>query len=109
MAMSRTGTPSEHAPHPSAISTRALSRTRKLTRAAAAAMAAAALLLPAGEAHAATTRTVAHCAHHTTGKCAPWIRHPRGATAQCKDGTFSYSTHFSGTCSHHRGVRYWFK
>ncbi|WP_269857234.1 DUF3761 domain-containing protein [Streptomyces sp. RPT161] len=43
------------------------------------------------------------------GHLPPWVRHPRGATAQCKDGTFSYSAHFSGTCSHHRGVRYWFK
>ncbi|GJF27699.1 hypothetical protein KNE206_03990 [Kitasatospora sp. NE20-6] len=29
--------------------------------------------------------------------------------AECKDGTVSYSTSFSGTCSHHGGVRYWFK
>jgi competence protein ComEC len=32
---------------------------------------------------------------------------PRGATAQCRDGTFSYSTHHSGTCSHHHGVAQW--
>jgi hypothetical protein len=30
--------------------------------------------------------------------------HPAGATAKCNDGTFSYSAHHSGTCSHHRGV-----
>ncbi len=29
--------------------------------------------------------------------------------AKCKDGTWSYSKHFSGTCSHHHGVKYWFK
>jgi hypothetical protein len=34
--------------------------------------------------------------------------HPAGATAQCNDGTFSYSAHRSGTCSHHGGVAVWF-
>jgi hypothetical protein len=29
---------------------------------------------------------------------------PAGATAQCKDGTFSMSAHHSGTCSRHGGV-----
>ena len=32
---------------------------------------------------------------------------PPGATAQCRDGTYSYSTHHSGTCSHHGGVAVW--
>jgi len=32
---------------------------------------------------------------------------PPGATAQCKDGTYSYSQHHSGTCSHHGGVAVW--
>jgi hypothetical protein len=32
---------------------------------------------------------------------------PAGATAQCRDGTFSYSQHHSGTCSHHDGVAAW--
>src|SRR5947209_12012653 len=32
---------------------------------------------------------------------------PPGATAVCKDGTYSYSKHHSGTCSHHGGVRRW--
>jgi hypothetical protein len=30
--------------------------------------------------------------------------HPAGATAKCNDGTFSYSAHHSGSCSHHQGV-----
>jgi hypothetical protein len=30
-----------------------------------------------------------------------------GATAQCVDGTYSYSQHRSGTCSHHGGVERW--
>lgn len=32
---------------------------------------------------------------------------PAGATAQCGDGTYSYSQHHSGTCSHHGGVATW--
>jgi hypothetical protein len=34
-------------------------------------------------------------------------RDPRGATARCSDGTYSYSEHASGTCSHHGGVSRW--
>lgn len=33
---------------------------------------------------------------------------PDGATATCRDGTYSYSQHRSGTCSHHGGVEDWF-
>ena len=32
---------------------------------------------------------------------------PAGATAQCADGTYSFSQHRSGTCSHHGGVAKW--
>jgi hypothetical protein len=32
---------------------------------------------------------------------------PSGATALCKDGSYSYSQHRSGTCSGHGGVRTW--
>jgi hypothetical protein len=32
---------------------------------------------------------------------------PSGATAQCADGTYSFSQHHSGTCSHHGGVAQW--
>jgi hypothetical protein len=32
---------------------------------------------------------------------------PAGASAQCNDGTYSFSKHHSGTCSHHCGVRRW--
>ncbi|MFJ3765243.1 DUF3761 domain-containing protein [Streptomyces sp. NPDC090082] len=32
---------------------------------------------------------------------------PAGATAQCNDGSFSYSAHRRGTCSHHGGVAVW--
>ncbi|MFE7312513.1 DUF3761 domain-containing protein [Streptomyces sp. NPDC057555] len=49
------------------------------------------------------------CAHHTTGVCGTGIKHPPGVMAQCNDGSWSRSKHFSGTCSRHKGVRYWFK
>jgi hypothetical protein len=32
---------------------------------------------------------------------------PPGATARCRDGTYSFSHHHSGTCSHHGGVAEW--
>jgi hypothetical protein len=32
---------------------------------------------------------------------------PAGATAKCQDGTYSFSQHRSGTCSHHGGVAEW--
>jgi len=32
---------------------------------------------------------------------------PPGATARCRDGTYSLSQHRSGTCSHHGGVATW--
>jgi Protein of unknown function (DUF3761) len=32
---------------------------------------------------------------------------PGGATAVCRDGTYSFSQHRSGTCSHHGGVAKW--
>lgn len=32
---------------------------------------------------------------------------PDGATAQCRDGTYSFSQNRRGTCSHHGGVDEW--
>ena len=40
-------------------------------------------------------------AHTVTGSA------PAGASAKCRDGTFSFSQHHSGTCSHHGGVASW--
>jgi len=37
----------------------------------------------------------------------PSNNHPAGATAICKDGTYSYSQNRRGTCSHHGGVKTW--
>jgi hypothetical protein len=33
---------------------------------------------------------------------------PAGATARCRDGTYSYSASRRGTCSHHGGVAVWY-
>jgi hypothetical protein len=45
---------------------------------------------------------------NSSGKCvhSP-SSEPSGATAKCRDGTYSYSQHASGTCSHHGGVGRW--
>lgn len=40
-------------------------------------------------------------AHTVTGTA------PGGATAQCRDGSYSFSQHRSGTCSRHGGVAQW--
>lgn len=32
---------------------------------------------------------------------------PAGATAECRDGTYSFSKSRRGTCSHHGGVKRW--
>lgn len=34
---------------------------------------------------------------------------PAGATARCRDGTFSFSMSRRGTCSHHGGVARWLR
>jgi hypothetical protein len=34
---------------------------------------------------------------------------PQGASAQCRDGSYSFSAHRSGTCSRHGGVAAWMK
>jgi Protein of unknown function (DUF3761)/Bacterial SH3 domain len=33
---------------------------------------------------------------------------PAGATARCRDGSYSFSQHRRGTCSHHGGVAVWY-
>ncbi len=39
---------------------------------------------------------------------AQYSSQPAGATAQCEDGSYSFSQHRSGTCSHHGGVLIWY-
>ena len=45
---------------------------------------------------------VVHSAAHSVSGQAP-----AGASAKCRDGTFSFSQHHSGACSHHGGVANW--
>lgn len=45
--------------------------------------------------------TVHSPAHTQKGKA------PAGASAQCRDGTYSFSRSHRGTCSHHGGVAAW--
>lgn len=78
----------------------------KVRGAVAAAMMVGALLVPVA---VATDAAAATCARHTTGVCKANSPHPRGATAKCKDDSYSYSAHARGTCSHHRGVKYWYR
>lgn len=48
---------------------------------------------------------------NVSGHCVPRPRRsptpPAGATARCRDGTYSFSEHRSGTCSRHGGVGQW--
>ena len=45
---------------------------------------------------------------NVSGRCVKRpSRSPAGATAKCRDGTYSYFQHASGTCSHHGGVARW--
>ncbi len=41
---------------------------------------------------------------HRVHRPARASRRPVGATAHCGDGTWSFSEHRSGTCSHHGGI-----
>jgi Protein of unknown function (DUF3761) len=41
-------------------------------------------------------------AHTKTGE------QPAGASAQCRDLSYSFSRHHQGACSHHGGVSRWF-
>jgi hypothetical protein len=39
-----------------------------------------------------------------------FTRHaPAGASAECRDGSYSFSQHHQGTCSHHGGVLRWLR
>ncbi|MBA4707508.1 DUF3761 domain-containing protein [Aquitalea aquatica] len=42
-------------------------------------------------------------AHTKSGK------KPNGASAKCRDGSYSFSQHHRGTCSGHGGVAQWYK
>lgn len=44
-----------------------------------------------------------HCVHNPVAATTA----PDGASAQCNDGTYSFSEHRRGTCIHHGGVAEW--
>jgi hypothetical protein len=67
--------------------------------------AAAAPAAPAAAAAAAPA--AASSASKTAPTAAASNTDPTGATAKCKDGTYSKSQHHSGTCSSHGGVAEW--
>jgi hypothetical protein len=69
---------------------------------AAATPAAPAASTPAAAAPAGTAMTAAPAA-----KTPASTTDPTGATAKCKDGSYSKSTHKAGTCSNHGGVAQW--
>lgn len=48
-------------------------------------------------------QTVHSPAHTRSGK------KPDGASARCRDGSYSFSTHHRGTCSRHGGVAEWYR
>jgi hypothetical protein len=81
------------------------SKTKAATTSAspAAPTAAATAAVPAKPSAAAKTSTAAKSAPAATAGNTD----PTGATAKCKDGTYSKSQHHSGTCSSHGGVAEW--
>ncbi|MEU8587714.1 hypothetical protein AB0C59_12055 [Streptomyces sp. NPDC048664] len=90
-------------------------RTRLAVSASAVAIAVAGVFFSAPAASAASlpsTNTAHRCTHHTTGLCG-WTHRQKPKdkyeTAKCADASLSYSHNSQGTCSHHHGVRYWFK
>jgi hypothetical protein len=46
---------------------------------------------------------IGHCVHRPMQSTSV----PVGATARCRDGSYSFSEHHRGTCSYHGGVAQW--
>ena len=76
----------------------------------------AALVVPAharprtyGEGDLATHDTYTNVSGHHVHRPSRSISglRPAGASARCRDGSWSFSEHHSGTCSHHGGVSEW--
>jgi Protein of unknown function (DUF3761)/Glucodextranase, domain B len=54
-----------------------------------------------------TNGTYVNAAGNTVCKPVESSTQPAGASAECEDGTYSFSESRSGTCSHHGGVKRW--
>ncbi len=62
---------------------------------------------PAGSATHASTAPATSAPESKSPSVAAADTDPAGATAKCKDGTYSKSKHHAGSCSHHGGVAQW--
>lgn len=80
-----------------------IQKATKSKPAATAATGAPAAAAPAASTSAAKTSTATKSAPTASASNTD----PTGATAKCKDGTYSKSAHRSGTCSSHGGVAEW--
>ena len=81
-----------------------------LATAAAALSAAFAGVAPARATHVAPACRSGYylnVSHHCVERPSASPSAPAGATAKCRDSTYSFSEHASGTCSHHCGVSRW--
>ncbi len=70
---------------------------------------AAAVTPAAAAAPAAASAAPAAAANRTRSEGSAGSSDAAGATAKCKDGTYSHSTKHTGACSHHGGVDQWMK
>lgn len=60
-----------------------------------------------GQANCTNNGTYVNSKGQTVSRPENCLAAPRGATAQCRDGTYSFSQTRRGTCSHHGGVVKW--
>lgn len=55
-----------------------------------------------------TVRTYTNTYGNTVQSPTHYDSRPSGASAQCRDGSYSFSQSRRGTCSHHGGVAEWY-
>ena len=60
--------------------------------------------LPSRVSHFDDNRYYTNVSGHRVHSPVQSIGRPAGATAHCRDGSWSFSEHHRGTCSHHGGV-----
>ena len=64
-----------------------------------------------GQSYSSSSRTVVRYYTNSAGQRVQsptyYSSTPKGATARCVDGTYSFSKNRRGTCSHHGGVAHW--